>query len=134
VTSSWFFLSTFHLTLSVSFARLVLFSVLYIPKEEIWDLVLPTAIKQYLRMKTRDSIFYQKLCFMFWKLNITDFITNSSYYISLFQAWLFFPVINSLACVSVIIGSCNKIILTTCKIWGPNCQYEIYCPLRCFIL
>jgi len=53
------YLSPFHF---VSFLRpLVLFPILYIHKEEIWDLVLSTAIKQYLHMKTHDSIFSQKL-------------------------------------------------------------------------
>ena len=107
---------------------------LYIQKEETWDLVLSTAVKQYWHMKTHDSIFYQKLCFLLWKLIVMDFITNAFYYVSVSQAWLFFPVIISLACASVIIGNCNKIILTTCEIWSSNCQYEIYCPLRWYIL
>jgi hypothetical protein len=71
----------------VCFLRpLFLFSVLYIQKQEIGVLVLSTAIKQHLRMKTHVSIFYQKLCFILLKLNATDFITNAFYYVSVFQA------------------------------------------------
>ena len=85
-------------------------------------------------MKTHESIFYQKVCFMLRKLNATDFITNAFDYVSVSQTWLFFPVIIRLACASVIMGNYNEIILTTCEIWSSNCQYKLYCPLRWYIL
>jgi hypothetical protein len=109
------------------------FCLLY-SEEVIWDLVLVTARKQYLHKKTRDSILYQKnmICYEHVMIRILLQIHFTTYVF--FNSDYFFLVFIRLSCSSVIIGKWNKIIFTACEIRDSRCLYEIYCPLRLYIL